>query len=163
MQVAASGRQALCGKAATVGECTLRGSLALTRPSLTISHDLRSRPRYLDWDREAISPSFAPKPEYHDESGLILCKNGLTPSNFIQLDFLDFAMAVLKVRLAPCALLPSVAFSRLLSHLLSPPHTFSQGRCQRWRPPRDSRYALSQVIKHCVCASRTLAAVHTSA
>jgi hypothetical protein len=51
---------------------------------------------YLEWDRKAIEPSFSEKPEYHEHSGMVLCKNGLDPSKLIQLDFLDLAMAVLK-------------------------------------------------------------------
>jgi len=42
-----------------------------------------------------VKPSFEPRPEYHEATGLIKCKNGLDESRFIHLDFLDFAMAVI--------------------------------------------------------------------
>ena len=51
---------------------------------------------FLDIDREAVAPSFAVKPSYHESTGLVQCKNGLKESRFIHLDFLDFAMAVIK-------------------------------------------------------------------
>ena len=54
---------------------------------------------FLDWDRDFVSPSFERMPEYHtvgDAMGEVFCRNGLDESNFIHLDFLDFAMAILR-------------------------------------------------------------------
>ena len=52
---------------------------------------------YMDWDKEAVKPSFSPYPEYRPlhEGGTIKCLNGLDENNFIHLDFLDFAMGVI--------------------------------------------------------------------
>ena len=50
---------------------------------------------FLDNDRASVEPAFADKPEYM-EDGNILSLNGLDTTKFIHLDFLDFAMAIIK-------------------------------------------------------------------
>ena len=52
---------------------------------------------FLDIDKKYVEPSMAPKPEYQDD-GTVLCLNNLDRANFIHLDFIDFAMAVLTNR-----------------------------------------------------------------
>ena len=51
---------------------------------------------FLDKDVTAVEDSFDPKPEYHKKTLLVVGKNGLDRRRFIHLDFLDFAMAVIK-------------------------------------------------------------------
>ena len=58
---------------------------------------------FLDKDRQAVAPSFAAKPTYHDQTGLVVCKNGLSPKRYIELDFLDFAMVRCRGRTADLA------------------------------------------------------------
>ena len=48
----------------------------------------------VDWDETKVAPSFDDKREY-DKAGNVFVRNGLDRSKFIQLDFLDFAMAVI--------------------------------------------------------------------
>ena len=50
---------------------------------------------FVDWDRDAVTPSFNTKPEYDEKTGLIVHKNGLSASHFVHLDFLDLAVGVL--------------------------------------------------------------------
>lgn len=65
---------------------------------------------YVDWSREAVSPSFESQLEVRERN--MLCRNGLDPSRFIHLDFLDLAVAILngEVRAAsplspPCTII----------------------------------------------------------
>jgi len=57
-------------------------------------HKMGSAAFFLDWNREYVSKSFHEMPEL-DAGGQVFALNGLSESNFIHLDFLDFAMAVI--------------------------------------------------------------------